>query len=99
MSPAELGAVAGRLFGERWQRPLAEALGMSPGSVSNWLRDDGRVPVPGPVQAALQAWDDLFSETGLRPPVRPGASSRFDPASRPSVRGRKPRYARIIEGG
>lgn len=99
MSPTELGAIAVRLFGERWQRPLADALGMSPGSVSNWLREEGRVPVPGPASAALHAWDDLFRETGLRPPVRPGASVRFDPAARPPVRGRKPRYARLLDGG
>jgi len=96
MTRAELDAAAREVFGERWQRPLSEALGMSPGSVSNWLRDADPVPVPGPVAAALGAWLELLRATGLRPPVSPGSAERFDPAARPAVRGRKPRYAALL---
>lgn len=99
MTPAGLDAAARELFGERYQRPLAEALGVSPSAVSHWLRDEAPVPVPGPVSAAVAAWCEVLASTGLRPPVRPGSAERFDPSARPAVRGRKPLYARLLQEG
>lgn len=94
MTPPLLAALGVELFGERWQRPMAASLGVSPSAVSQWLAGASRVP--GPVAAALSAWRDLKDVDGRRPPAFPGATERFSPRPPGGVRGRKPRYASLL---
>jgi len=65
MSAEELRQAAIALFGERgWMSRLAEALGVDRSSVSRWFAG---LPVPGPVEAAVRAWLQLYELTGARP--------------------------------
>ena len=46
MTPAELRAAGRLLYGDRWQTPLAQALGVNPRTVRGWF--SGRRPPPDP---------------------------------------------------
>lgn len=44
MTPAELRAAGEALYGERWQTPLARALGVTARLVRYWLAEDRPIP-------------------------------------------------------
>ena len=46
MTPTELRAAGRLLYGDRWQTPLARALGVNPRTVRGWF--SGRRPSPDP---------------------------------------------------
>lgn len=97
MAPAEMERIGIMLFGARFRSALASALGVSNGAVTHWL--DGK-PVPGPVIAALAAWEEAYLRNGRLPPVSPGAASRFKrPKADFDQRGRPPKskYGKLMD--
>lgn len=56
MSGNELKAAAIRLYGSHgWQSSLAAALHVDTSSIRRWV--SGKVPVPGPVEAAVKCFE------------------------------------------
>lgn len=53
MTPDYLAAIGRRLYGDEWQMPLADALGVADRTVRRWAA--GSSPVPASVAAALAA--------------------------------------------
>lgn len=51
MSPAELERRGRALYGERWQTPLAEALGVTDRTMRRWLA--GTFGIPEPIAAEI----------------------------------------------
>jgi hypothetical protein len=96
MTAARFDTIARRLFGDRYAVPLAAALGITPSAISRYADPDGN-PIPGPVAAALFAWEEDHIETGRYPPVAPGSLVRFDPGALRSRRGRKPRHLALLQ--
>jgi hypothetical protein len=54
MTADELRSAAKELYGDGWQQPLAEALGVNRSSITRYT--NGSVPVPGPVAAAVRCF-------------------------------------------
>lgn len=55
MTKAKLRKIGVRLYGEQaWQTRMAEALKVNASTVRRWV--SGAVPVPGPVEAALECF-------------------------------------------
>ncbi len=87
LTSEDLRRAAIGLFGERgWMSRLAEALGVDRSSVSRWFAG---LPVPGPVAAAVTAWQEIYRLTGKRPGPLP--SPPATPQELPERRGRRPR--------
>lgn len=66
MTPDRLKAAAIELWGERgWVTALATNLRIDRTQV--WRYVNGKGPIPGPVEAAVECWIGRFRETGRRP--------------------------------
>lgn len=59
MTPATLSRLAGAIYGEDWQTPLAQALGVADRTVRRWAAGDS--PVPDGVAAALIAASEAWA--------------------------------------
>lgn len=66
MTADELREAAIELFGRRgWVTDLAAGLRIDRTTVYRYTQ--GQIPVPGPVDAAVSCWLQVFRETGRRP--------------------------------
>ena len=64
MTPDDLRAGGIKLFGERgWITRLAERLKVDRSTVHRWLQG---VPIPGPVEAAVQCWLTQSNSNGRK---------------------------------
>ena len=54
MTPSELRAAGRLLFGERWQTPLARALGVNPRTVRGWFSSRRPPPDPERIKAEVR---------------------------------------------
>lgn len=66
MTPDELRDAAIEIFGRRgWTTDLAACLRIDRTTVYRYAQ--GQIPIPGPVEAAITCWLEVFRESGKRP--------------------------------
>jgi hypothetical protein len=68
MTPNELAAAGERLYGARWQTPLAAALGVNPRTLRRWV--SGQNAIPETVDADIGTLLEIA--TRRRPPPESG---------------------------